>query len=124
MKKIIIFLSGLALIAAGCSGGGSSCAAIVDDGMDLFQDAIDQLDGISLTDLDAESDPFSSDDFDARAADLERRTTDSGCTDEEMTELFADKLSGLEADDSNPIGQVFISGLTGAVEDGEFDFGG
>lgn len=122
MRKTVIFLSALALVLAACGGSDSSCSAIADDAIDLFQEGIDELDGLSdLQSLD--SDPFSGGDFEARGAELEQRQIDAGCTDEEMTELVVDKMGDLTAGDSNPAGQFLISLLTGALEDGEFDIG-
>ncbi len=123
MKKTVLLLTTLTLVLASCGGGSSSCSAIVDDGMELFQDAIDQLDGLSLSELE-NADPFSDSEYEQQAEELEQRTTESGCTDEEMTELFADKIGTLEAADSNPAGQFFLTFLAGAAEERAFDFGG
>ena len=124
MRKTVIFLSALALVLAACGGSDSSCSAIAGDAIGLFQDGIDELDGLSLSDLESlDSDPFSDADFEARGADLEKRQIDAGCTDEEMTELVVDKMGDLTAGDSNPAGQFLISILTSAMEDGEFDIG-
>ena len=122
MRKIVILFSALALALTACSDSGSSCSAIVDDGMDLFQDVIDSLDGKSLNEI--QEDPFTTADYEQRVADLEQRTTDAECTDEEMTDLFTQRVDTLEAGESNPAGQFFISILSSAVEQGEFDFGG
>ena len=117
----------LALVAAACGGGEGGCSAIMDDGIGLFQDAIDELEGLTLADLsDAEADPFSSADFEQRSEELEQRTQDADCTDEEMSELFADRVDSLEVGDNNPAGQFLVSILKQAAEEGEFsvDFGG
>ena len=121
MKKTLLFLTAIALIASAC-GGGSSCAAIVDDGVELFQDVIDELDGLTLADI--QEDPFSNDDFDRRSDDLERRTAEAGCTDEELTELFSERIGDLSAGSDNPAGQALISALTSAASSGSLDFGG
>lgn len=122
MRKTVIFLSALALVLAACGGSDSSCSAIAGDAVDLLQEGIDGLDGLSLSDLEGlDTDPFS--DLEARGAELEERQIDAGCTDEEMTELVVDKMGDLEAGDSNPAGQFLISILTTAIEDGEFDIG-
>lgn len=125
MKKVALLIAALAVVASACGGGDAGgCAAIMDDGLALFQDAIDELDGLSLTDLSDGSDPFSSDDFERRSTDLEQRTTDEGCTNEEMSELFVDRIGELEAGDTNPAGQFLVSILRQAAEAGEFDFTG
>jgi hypothetical protein len=112
----------MALVLTACGGSGSSCSAIADDAIALFQEGIDGLDGLSLSDLESlDTDPFG--DLEVRGADLERRQIDAGCADDEMSELVVEKMGDLEAGDSNPAGQFFISILTTAMEDGEFDLG-
>ena len=124
MRKTVSFLSALALILGGCGGSESNCSAIADDAIELFQEGIDQLDGLSLSDLQSlDSDPFADGDFEARGADLEKRQIDAGCTDDEMSELVSGKMGDLRAGDSNPAGQFLISILTSAMESGEFDLG-
>ncbi len=54
--------------------------------------------------------------------DLERRTTGAGCTNEELTELFTERIGALSVGSSNPAGRFLVSLLTGAVENGELDF--
>ena len=127
MKRLTMLIAALALIAAACGGGDAGCTAIMDDGIDLFQDAINELEGLTLADLsEAESDPFSSADFENRSAELEERAQEAECTDEEMSELFADRVDQLEVGDNNPAGQFLVSILQQAAEEGEFsvDFDG
>ena len=121
MKKLTMLIVSLAVVAAGCGGGEAGCAAIVDDGLVLFQDALDELEGLTLSDLsDPSADPFSSGDFDSRAEQLEQRTRDAGCTDEEMSELFADRIDELEVGSENPAGQFLVSILQAAAAEGDF----
>ncbi|MBT8202681.1 MAG: hypothetical protein HKN74_03685 [Acidimicrobiia bacterium] len=125
MKKVALLIAAFALVAGACGGSDAGgCNAIMDDGLELFQDAIDELDGLSLTDLSDGSDPFSSQDFEDRSRDLEQRTTTEGCTNEEMSELFVDRIGELEAGENNPAGQFLVSILKQAAEEGEFDFTG
>ena len=95
MRKATVLLIAVALVTAGCGGGGSSCAAIVDDGVELFQDAINELDGLALDDI--QDDPFATEDFDRRSEDLDKRTTEAGCTNEELSELFTERIGDLSA---------------------------
>lgn len=121
MRKLITLLAALALVAAGCGGGEAGCGAIMDDGLELFQDALDELEGLTLSDLaDPSADPFSSGDFEARADELDRRTRDADCTDEEMAELFAERIDELSVGDDNPAGQFLVSILKQAAESGDF----
>lgn len=122
MRKAIVFLIAAALVTAGCGGGSSSCADIVDDGVVLFQDAINELDGLSLADI--QDDPFATDDFERRTEDLDKRTTEAGCTNEELSDLFLERIGDLSAGSSNPAGQFLVSLLTTAAESGDLDFGG
>lgn len=121
MKKTTLLTTILALVLAACGGGDAGCPAIVDDGIQLFQEAIDELDGLTLSDLT--TDPFANGDYERQAEDLERRTVEAGCTDEEMSQLFAERVDRLDAGASNPAGQFLISILAAAAEEGEFAFG-
>ncbi|MBT8165862.1 MAG: hypothetical protein HKO63_06665 [Acidimicrobiia bacterium] len=122
MRKMVVVLSVLALVLAGCtSGGGADCSAIVDDGMVFFQDVIDDLDGKSLADL--ESNPLTASDYATRARELERRTANSDCSDAEIADLLGARIDELEAGPTNPAGQAFISALISGIERGGFSFG-
>lgn len=120
MKNLATLALAIAMVAAACGGGSASCADIVDDGMVLFQDVIDEMDGVALTDL---GDPFEDPEWEARADDLQQRTDEAGCTDGEMTDLFAEKLPVLTASDTNPGGQFLISFFNQAIASGTFDLG-
>ncbi|MGI9647389.1 MAG: hypothetical protein ACR2OI_02605 [Acidimicrobiia bacterium] len=122
MRKATILIAALALALAACGGGDAGCPGIADDGVDLIQDAINELEGLSLTDLSG--DPLSSDDYERRSEDLERRGDQAGCTDEEMAKLFADRVDRLTAGDNNPAGEFLLSIMTAASDEGEFSFGG
>lgn len=122
-----MLVAALALVAAACGGGEAGCDAIMDDGLVLFQDALDELEGLTLSDLaDPSADPFASGDFEARADALDERTRDAGCTDEEMAELFAERIDELSVGSDNPAGQFLVSILQQAAASGEFtlDLGG
>lgn len=118
---MVVVLSVLALVLAGCSSGGADCSAIVDDGMVFFQDVIDDLDGKSLADL--ESNPLTASDYATRARELERRTANSDCSDAEIADLLGGRIDELEAGPTNPAGQAFISALISGIERGGFSFG-
>jgi hypothetical protein len=121
VKRLTMLILALALVAAGCGGGEASCTAIMDDGLELFQDALDELAGMTLTDLSNPSaDPFTGGDFESRTDDLDRRTREAGCTDEEMSELFAERVDELEVGSNNPAGQFLVSILKQTAESGEF----
>ena len=122
MRKLTMIFTALALMLAACGGGDAGCPSIADDGVALIQDAIDELDGLSLADLD--SNPLDSDDYERRAEDLERRSGQAGCTDDEMAELFSERVDRLSAGSNNPAGEFLISIMAAAGNEGEFTFGG
>lgn len=115
-------LTALALVLAACGGADAGCPSIADDGVDLIQDAIDELDGLSLSDLN--NNPLSTDDYERRSEDLERRSDAAGCTDVEMAELLSQRVDRLSADSNNPAGEFLISIMAAAADEGEFTFGG
>lgn len=122
MTKTTVFLSALAFVLAGCTaGGGVGCSEIVDEGLSLYQDVIDDLDGKSVGEL--EGNPLEASDYASRARELERRTSISECTDAEIADLLGTRFGELQASDSNPAGQAFIAALAAAIERGGFDFG-
>lgn len=122
MRKPVLLLLGLALVASACGGGSASCTDIVDDGIALFQDVIDGLDGLDIANI--QDDPFETEDFERRSDELDERTTEAGCTDEELTELFTERVGDLSAGSSNPAGQFMVSLLVAGAESGELNFGG
>ena len=123
MTKTTVFLAALALVLAGCTGGGEAdCSGIVDEGLALYQDVINDVEGKSLGEL--EGNPLETSDYASRATELERRTAVSGCTDAEIANLLGGRFGELQASDSNPAGQAFIAALAAAVERGGFDFDG
>jgi len=124
VRKTAVLLLGVALALSACGGGGGAadCSEVVDEGLEFYQDLIDDLDGKSPTDL--EGNPLETGDYAERANDLERRTVAAGCSDAEIAQLMGPRIGELEAGPSNPTGQAFIAALSAAIERGGFDLGG
>jgi hypothetical protein len=123
VRTTTAILAALTLVLVGCASGGEvDCSEIVDEGLALYQDVIDDLDGKSIDEL--EGNPLEAGDYAQRSRVLERRTINSGCTDAEIAELLGLRFGELQAGDSNPAGQAFIAALAAAVERGGFDLGG
>ena len=121
MRRLSAIVSIFALVAAACGGGSSGgCATIVDDGVDLLQEAIDGLAGLTLTEI--QEDPFDDPELDRRFEELEQRSNDEGCTDDELNDLFIEGFDRLDAGDDNPAGAFLVSVLQQAADQGGFEF--
>lgn len=122
MRRIILpTVLALALLAASCGDDGDmvdpaslgTCEEVADATIDVLQQTIDIVDGLSA------EDPASSDDAgevtdEFRAIEeagmaLEARALDLGCTDEQMSALMRERADRLSAESS--IGQLVIEGL-------------
>jgi hypothetical protein len=93
----------------------AACATIADDGIDLLQDLIDQVDAMTPEQMAAAAagDELSSE-LEDRAAMLDSRADSSGCSPDEMTELLRDRGQQLTAETEQ--GQVFVDVvLSGAL---------
>jgi hypothetical protein len=109
MKRVFLAIAVLGLATAGCGGGSdASCSGIVDDGMAIVQDVIDELDAMTTDDLMAfgTEEPAFLTDMQTKLDDLDKKSTDAGCTDEELEQLFQDKVGQLSA--KSDIGQMMI----------------
>ena len=104
MRKALGLLLALALMTTACGGSGGtdpaaadSCDALVDVGMNVLQDALDSIAGISLDELmEMTEQPEAFEkletlDFDGRAEEL-------GCSDAEVETLSCSKVGQLKAD--------------------------
>jgi len=122
MRRIILpTVLALALLAASCGDDGEmvdpaslgTCEEVADATIDVLQQTIDIVDGLSA------EDPASSDDAgeatdEFRAIEeagmaLEARALDLGCTDEQMSALMRERADLLSAESS--IVQLVIEGL-------------
>lgn len=110
MKRVFLAIAVLGLATAGCGGGSdASCSGIVDDGMAVVQDVIDEFDAMSTDDLMAlgtGEEPAFLTDMQAELDELDKKSTDAGCTEEELQQLFQDKVGQLSA--KSDIGQMMV----------------
>lgn len=116
----------LALTACGGDDGGDaagadSCAALADEGIELVQGVLDELEGMSLADLAAagDEDPEFIQDMEEKGEALDARQSELGCSDEEMEELFLARLDDLDVEPGS-IGSFLVDTLRSEG----FDFGG
>jgi len=111
----------LALLAASCGDDGGTadpaslgtCEEIADAAIDVLQQTIDVVDGMSNVDPASSGDAGEgSDEFQAieeAGAALEARALELVCTDEQMSALMRDRADSLSAEST--IGQLVIEGL-------------
>ncbi len=97
--------------AAGDPGSADNCDDLVDAGIDLIQEVLDEIGQLDLSDLEALGDepPEALEDLDARGQELSDRAEELGCTDEEMRQGLVDNLDKLEAD--GPFAELVLQGL-------------
>lgn len=122
MHRIILAaMLALALLAASCGDDGGeadpaslgTCEEIADAAIDVLQQTIDVVDGMSDADPASSGDTGEgSDEFQAieeAGAALEARALDLRCTDEQMSALMRERADSLSAEST--IGQLVIEGL-------------
>lgn len=100
----------VALAASGC-GGGETCETLVDSAMELVQDAIDQLDRMSVEEL-AAAEGEAPDAFrrlEAEGEALGERAGELGCSRDEVARLVADRVDRLVA--GSDAGQAVIESI-------------
>jgi hypothetical protein len=108
-NRFFAVLAVLAIVASACGGDSSSCGAIADDAIDLVQGLIDQVDDMSLEELSSLDTGFTAD-FETSIESLVAEAENSSCSDEEMEDLFRDKVDSLTAE--SDFGQLFIQQFT------------
>lgn len=115
MKRYLVVIATLAMVLAACgdsdSGSADTCEGLVDQGIDLIQDALDEVSGMSLEELAAMGDdlPPGFAELETRGEELERRSDELGCTEAELNRLFTEKADDLEAD--GPFAELILEGI-------------
>ncbi len=120
MYRLVAAICAALMVFAACgdsSGGGGdpgsaeSCDDLVDAGIDLIQDVLDELSDLDLSDIEALGDepPEALDDLETRGEELQTRADELGCTDEELQQGLIDNIDQLEAD--GPFAELILQGL-------------
>ena len=123
MKKIIGLLLVLGLLVAACGGDDAGvdykdpasigdCDQLLDAGMALLQDFIDEVDGLGLDALASEEPPEAFIQLEADGTALTARGEELGCSAEELDTGIVERVDDLEVADDNVIGQFIIAGIT------------
>lgn len=114
-RRLVLIAAAVGLVAAACGGGGASCESIADDGMELVQDLIDEIDSMSQEELEAAilGEGFLAD-FEEKAEEIDDRASEAGCSDEEMQMLVNERAGSLTAE--TEFGQLLLDG----VQSGDF----
>ncbi len=109
MRKFLVLLAALGLLAASCGGddaGGDSCEGVADEFIVIMQDVIDELDAMSLDDLGATETPPAIDDLEQKGDALQEKADDLGCSNAEMEVLIDARVGNLTSD--GLLGQFLI----------------
>jgi len=129
MRKLIGLPLLFALVLAACGGddgGGSyddpealeSCDAVLDAGVDLLQDTLDELADLDLTALNSEEPPAAFVELEAKGEALTARAQALGCSEEELDAGITARAGDLEVSDDNVVGQFILS----AIQSGDSAF--
>ena len=110
MRKFVMLIAALGLIAGACGGddAGGSCEDVADDAIAAFQDVIDEVDEMTLEEAAAMGDeePAFISEMEQKFEDLEARADSLGCSDAEMEQLFVARLDNLTAE--GMLGQLML----------------
>lgn len=123
MKKIIGLLLVLGLLVAACGGDDagvdykdpasiSDCDELLDAGMALLQDFIDEVEGLGLDALASDQPPEAFIQLETDGTALTARGEELGCSAEELDSGIVERVGDLEVADDNVIGQFIIAGIT------------
>ena len=104
MRKFVLLIAALGLVAAACggddAGSAGSCEDVADQAIDAFQDVINEIDSMTLEEAAAmgDEDPAFITDMEQRFEELEAQADSLGCSDDEMEDLFVARLDNLTAE--------------------------
>ena len=129
MRKPTVILLGLMLVLTACGDDGSSdpaaadsCESLASAGIALFQDVLDEIDGLNPEEQAAvltsdEEPPFLAD-LETKGLAIEARADEIGCTDEQLLGLMSGRVGDLKADTT--IGELFLQGIEESIASGDF----
>lgn len=109
MRKMFVLVAVLGLVAGSCGGGASadSCEGVADEAVGIIQDMIDGFDELTLEDaMSMEGDPAFVTDNTDKLEELGQKAEDLGCSEDEMTALFEDRVGNLKAE--TDMGQMMV----------------
>lgn len=117
MKKLLAIIAVFGLVATACSssddgGGAQTCDDIAQAGLDLLQDALDELGGMSIDELASlgEGDqPAAFDDIERAGEQIDADATALGCDEAELEDYVVSRVDQLEAD--GPVAELILEEL-------------
>jgi len=112
MRKFVMLIAALGLVAAACGGDDAgSCEGVADDAIATFQDVLDEVDTMTMEEAAAMGDeePEFIVEMERKLEELEAQADSLGCSDAEMEELFLARLDNLTAE--GMVGQLMLEAL-------------
>ncbi len=128
MYRLAAALCAAVMVFAACGDSGSggdagsldNCDDLVDAGIDMLQDVLDELGNLSFEDVAAlgDEEPEALADLEQRGQELEQRADELGCSDAEIEAGLLENVDRLEAD--GPFAELILEGIRSEG----FDLGG
>ena len=107
MRRVMIAAGLVGAVLTACSGDAAACGDIADEGFELLQEFVDEVDAMDAAQLaEAVNDDSFLGGIEGRATALDERAAAAGCTEEDMADLLAERSEGLVAD--TEVGQVIV----------------
>jgi hypothetical protein len=118
---MIVTAATLILLVAGCGddddGGGvggatdpaaaNSCEELADVVLNIFQEAIDEVDQMDIADFTSDEAPEAIQRLETLGDQLDSRASELGCSDAEGERLVCDRIDRLTAE--NQVGEIFLA---------------
>lgn len=129
MRNLLALLLVFMLVIAACGGDdddddaplsvetADTCEDVGDLFIDEIQTLLDELSGLDMSALASEDQPEALTNFEANAEEIEAKSSELGCSDEEMAEILQDRVDELEAE--GPLAEMLLDGITEGVESGD-----
>jgi hypothetical protein len=109
MRRVLAAIGIVAVALAGCATGASdeACAVYADEGIELIQEFIDEVDMMSAEEIAAASgDPAFVTDLEERADAIDEEAAAEGCSEDQMTTLLGARAEDLTA--TSAFGQTIV----------------
>ena len=104
MYRVLVALGLLAVVLAGCSAGASdeTCAVHADEGIELIQELIDEVDTMSPQQLSSATGGGAViTDLETQAVEIDERAAADGCSEDQMSTLLSARAQDLTATSAN-----------------------